>query len=233
MKVQWRSLALLVTSSRAANGFRSTSHTVRPCSPACCYHRTITTRVHAKSTEKSPSFQLRNATLLDLETILEWEEKPHLQDPDTMGDEEYNDWNWPYELARKDLPWRFQLIAECNQRPIGVIQIIDPALEESHYWGEDCPPNLRALDIWIGEEEYLGQGYGTEMMKQALRDYCFSDPTVEAALVDPMASNPKAHRFYQKFGFVPEGIRYFGPDKCLVHRLTREDYEKTLHRGDP
>jgi aminoglycoside 6'-N-acetyltransferase len=54
--------------------------------------------------------------------------------------------------------------------------------------------------------------------------FCCGDPAVKAALVDPMADNVKAHRFYQKLGFQPQGERMFGPDKCLVHRLTREDY---------
>jgi aminoglycoside 6'-N-acetyltransferase len=35
---------------------------------------------------------------------------------------------------------------------IGFVQIIDPAREESHYWG-DAPGGLRAIDIWIGEAD--------------------------------------------------------------------------------
>ena len=180
------------------------------------------------TTSSANKIRLRNATIQDLDLIVHWDEKPHLTDPNVMGDEDYNDWNWEVELKRTDLSWRFQLIAELssNGKPIGVVQVLDPLEEETHYWGEDCHPNLRALDIWIGEEEYLGQGYGSQMMNLALEEYCFSDPLVEAALVDPMAENPRAHQFYQRIGFVPEGIRYFGPDKCLVHRLTREDYYK-------
>ena len=43
------------------------------------------------------------------------------------------------------------------------MQIIDPLAEPTHYWGE-VEPNLRALDIWIGEKDALGRGYGTAMM---------------------------------------------------------------------
>lgn len=216
--MSWRSAALLIASASRygrANALVPTASRI--------FQRTIatTTKLHA-------TIQLRNATLDDLETVLAWDEKPHLKDPDVMGDEDYNEWDWEYELTRTELPWRYQLIAECDQKPIGVIQIIDPAQEESHYWGTDCPPNLRALDIWIGEEDYIGKGCGSQMMKLALDEYCFNDPAVEAAMVDPMANNLKAHRFYQKVGFVPEDIRYFGPDKCLVHRLSRQDYEQQL-----
>jgi RimJ/RimL family protein N-acetyltransferase len=72
-------------------------------------------------------------------------------------------------------------------RPIGFVQIIDPAREESHYWG-DCEPNLRAIDIWIGEADCLNKGYGTQMMRLAI-ERCFADPSVTAILIDPLASN--------------------------------------------
>jgi RimJ/RimL family protein N-acetyltransferase len=162
-----------------------------------------------------------------------------------------------------------------RRKPIGFVQIIDPALEESGYWaqarreestsGTDgmeiggnnddgeggyprkadefdfttmSPFEHRAIDIWIGEENYLGVGYGTEMMKLTLDHYCFgrgdgaavSSATdtsrVTTVWVDPMADNVGAHRFYQRFGFRPFGIRYFGPDRTLVHRLDRTTWEQ-------
>ena len=83
--------------------------------------------------------------------------------------------------------------------PVGFLQIIDPARDESHYWGE-CQDGLRAIDIWIGEEAYVGRGFGKEMMELALQR-CFADERVNAILIDPMASNPRARRFYEKLGF--------------------------------
>lgn len=74
-----------------------------------------------------------------------------------------------------------------SRSPIGFIQIIDPAREDSHYWG-DCPTGLRAIDIWIGEEAYLGQGFGTDMMRLAI-DRCFAD-AVEVDLVAAAGNEP-------------------------------------------
>lgn len=120
------------------------------------------------------------------------------------------------------------------------MQIIDPVHEESHYWQSYLelypPPHtrntsssvLRAIDIWIGDELNLGQGYGSQMMKAALEEYCFSDDTVEVVLVDPMEKNVDAHRFYQRFGFQPVARHSFGDDDCLVHQLTRKQYYKTM-----
>ena len=101
--------------------------------------------------------------------------------------------------------------------PIGCVQIIDPAREETHYWG-DVPDNLRAIDIWIGEVSDTGKGYGTEMMRLAL-ERCFADPAVTAVLIDPLASNTAAHRFYERLGFEFLERRRFGEDDTFVYRL--------------
>ena len=130
---------------------------------------------------------------------------------------------WAEEIATSS-EVSFYLIAEVAGRPIGALQLIDPHLEPTGYWGE-IAPNLRALDIWIGEVDALARGYGTQMMTRAL-DMCFADPAVTAVVIDPLNSNPDAHRFYQRLGFVPIGRRLFNDeDDCLVHRLERSVWE--------
>ena len=42
-----------------------------------------------------------------------------------------------------------------------------------------------------------------------------------AILIDPLVSNTRSHRFYQRLGFAPIERRSFGQDDCLVHRLDR------------
>lgn len=156
---------------------------------------------------------LRPATPADRALLERWDDEPHV-----LASDPNDDWGWETELAR-DPDWREQLIAELDGRPIGFVQIIDPAREDSRYWG-DVGPNLRAVDIWIGEPDTLGKGHGTQMMRLAL-ERCFADPAVEAVLVDPLAANLRAHRFYERLGFRPVGPRRFGADACLVYRLER------------
>jgi len=117
--------------------------------------------------------------------------------------------------------WRERLIAEVEGRAVGFLQIIDPACEDSHYWGE-VPENLRTIDLWIGEESDLGKGYGTQMMHLALAR-CFAVPEVVAIIIDPLASNTHTHRFYERLGFRFVERRRFGDDDCLVYRLERSD----------
>ena len=160
--------------------------------------------------------RLRPATLDDLALLQRWDEQPHVVESDPN-----DDWGWEVELARSP-SWREQLIAEADGRPIGFMQIIDPAREESHYWG-DVPAGLRAIDIWIGEAADLGRGYGTQMMRLALAR-CFAPPEVSAVIIDPLASNTRAIRFYERLGFRFVERRQFGDDECDVHQLTRADY---------
>jgi aminoglycoside 6'-N-acetyltransferase len=167
--------------------------------------------------------KLRPAKPEDLELLRRWDEQPHV-----VASDPHDDWGWEDELRRAP-DWREQCIAEADGRPIGFLQIIDPAREESRYWG-DVPAGLRAIDLWIGEEADLGRGHGTRMMQLALAR-CFSDPAVSAVLVDPLASNTRAHRFYQRLGFRAVERRRFGADDCLVHRLERADWAARLADG--
>ena len=169
--------------------------------------------------------RLRPATVEDADLLAGWDREPHViacstDDPD--ADIAFGGIEWREEIeAASEVS--FHLIAEVAGRPIGVMQIIDPRLEPTHYWGE-IEPNLRALDIWIGPPDALGHGHGTRMMTLAIND-CFADPKVTAIVIDPLASNVDAHRFYQRLGFRPVERRMFGPDDCLVHRLKRAAWE--------
>jgi len=159
---------------------------------------------------------LRQAQPSDLATVQRWDEEPHVVESDPN-----DDWNWDVELGH-EVSWREQLIIEVDGRPIGFIQIIDPADEDSHYWG-DCGPHLRAIDIWIGEADCLGRGYGTIAMRLAIAR-CFAAADVEAILIDPLWNNDDARRFYERLGFRFIERRRFGLDDCAVYRLERADW---------
>ena len=156
---------------------------------------------------------LRPATPADLDLLRRWDEAPHVKA--AKGDD---DWQWKRELGRKR-DWREQLIAEVGGRPIGYLEIIDPSREDTKYWG--CiAEGYRAIDLWIGEPDALGQGFGSQIMSQAI-ERSFADPSVNTILVDPLESNVRAHRFYESLGFEFVVRRQFGDDSCLVYRLRR------------
>lgn len=84
-------------------------------------------------------------------------------------------------------------------RPVGFVQVIDPADEESHYWGP-VGRGHRAIDIWIGSPADRGRGLGAAAMRLAL-ERCAVDPEVHTVLIDPLATNTRAIAFYERLGF--------------------------------
>ena len=175
---------------------------------------------------------LRPATIDDVPLLESWDRAPHVIaacTDDPTATTAFDGLSWPEELQlARDLGpdvWQI-LIAELvpaapapgpARRPIGVVQIIDPHREPTHYWGQ-ITPGRRALDIWIGEVDALGSGWGTRMMTSVLDRIC-ADPGVQEVVIDPLMSNERAHRFYRRLGFRDVGPRWFGPDHCLVMSL--------------
>lgn len=180
------------------------------------------------SSQLKSNIVLRSATPDDAGLLHRWDRQPHVISATTdnpAAESAFDNVNWSDELAAQDEHSEY-LIAALNGRPIGAMQLIDPHLEATHYWG-DIESNLRALDIWIGEPDCLGMGYGETIMRLAFKR-CFSDPKVTAIVIDPLASNVRAHKFYRRLGFTLIGRRMFDDDDCLVHKLTREDWRRSF-----
>ena len=155
-----------------------------------------------------PKLTLRTATIADLELLLYWRAAACNRC-----------WSgWRLELGGGAAT--LSSLAGATDCWNGCLQIIDPVEEETHYWGE-VPANLRTIDIWIREVDYLNQGFGTQMMGLAI-DRCFADPEVTAILIDHLASNTGAIRFYERLGFGFVEKRSFGGSDCMVYRLQRD-----------
>ncbi|MBI1403281.1 MAG: GNAT family N-acetyltransferase [Porphyrobacter sp.] len=159
---------------------------------------------------------MRPARLADAEMLSEWASRPHVLTATGGGD----GFDWHGELAR-DLSWREIWIAESGGRPVGMSIIIDAAREETHYWG-DVPMGSRALDVWLGDVRDTGSGIGSAFMLLLL-GRIFEDPAATRLLVDPLASNGYAIRFYRRLGFRSLGRRMFEGDDCEVLEMDRRD----------
>ncbi|MBL7838310.1 MAG: GNAT family N-acetyltransferase [Bacteroidetes bacterium] len=160
---------------------------------------------------------LRHGNIQDASLLKYWDTLQHVIDSDPD-----DEWNWDEELT-KFPEWREQLMAELNGKPIGFVQIINPAQEETQYWGP-MEEGYRAIDIWIGEPDCLGKGYGTQMMLQAL-DRCFANHEVHTVLIDPLADNHDAIRFYEKLGFEFVEERQFNDSFCKVYQFLRSQWQ--------
>jgi RimJ/RimL family protein N-acetyltransferase len=79
--------------------------------------------------------------------------------------------------------------------PIGYIQIYNLYAFARAKPLIDLPKSLAAIDLFIGEKEYLGQGFAAEILKQ------FDYQNFEYILVDPDINNIAAIKTYEKAGF--------------------------------
>jgi aminoglycoside 6'-N-acetyltransferase len=157
----------------------------------------------------------RRATAADAPLFEAWNAMPHVRAAVSADGSRGFGVDWAAELEDVRLAY---IVVSDDAGPIGFLAIVDPATDP--YWGE-MPPGLRALDIIIGDPARLGQGHGTEMMRWAL-DRCFADPSVEAVLVDPLAGNERAIRFYRRLGFRDLERRLLDDrSDCLVMQMPR------------
>ncbi|MGJ3261710.1 MAG: GNAT family N-acetyltransferase [Salinarimonas sp.] len=158
--------------------------------------------------------RLRPATCADLPILRAWNDDPEVA-ASSGADGAFD---WAAEIPRV-VDWREILIFEAQGRSIGVLVSIDPAREESRYWG-DCGPGLRALDVWIGAASDRGRGSGAALTRLA-PERRFAQPSVPAGLLAPPAPHVRACRFYERLGFQAVERRFFGADECVVYRLDR------------
>jgi aminoglycoside 6'-N-acetyltransferase len=157
---------------------------------------------------------LRRAVTADVPLLERWDEDPDVAD--SGGDDDNFDWG--FEVPR-EVDWREILVAEADGEAVGVVVLIDAAREETHYWGDSVEPGAWAIDIWIGEERDRSRGIGRQMMEGALAR-CFGPHGAPVVLIDPLTTNVRAIRFYERMGFSHVGPRRFGEDDCSVMQIT-------------
>lgn len=97
----------------------------------------------------------------------------------------------------------------------------------AHAWPapqyEGFGPSAMALDMFLGDPDFLGQGHAQGFLRQRAAELLAEG--AEAVLVDPDPKNSRAVTTYRKAGFVPVGERVdaegapvlvmaFGPDSA-------------------
>jgi aminoglycoside 6'-N-acetyltransferase len=172
----------------------------------------------------NPMITLRKTTIKDIPILNYWDKQDHVMFASgNDANQSENDPNyWEYELSLCDAKTYQYYIAELDGVPIAYLQMINPGLEVTKYWG-DMEDGYRAVDIIIGDKENLGKGYGTTIMRLIL-DICFKDQTVKGVYIDPLSKNLRAIKFYQKIGFEFVDNRNFDEDNCDVYYISREKY---------
>jgi RimJ/RimL family protein N-acetyltransferase len=92
-------------------------------------------------------------------------------------------------------------IAYDNDKPFGYLMtskiVKTPEPEELAQWCQEEGEAI-TLDLFICEKEYLGKGFGVEMIHEFLLSQFLH---VSEVLIDPEVSNSRAVHVYEKAGF--------------------------------
>jgi RimJ/RimL family protein N-acetyltransferase len=86
------------------------------------------------------------------------------------------------------------------------------------------------LGILIGDRDYWGKGYGTDAVVTMCR-YVFTTTTLRRLYLKSLDWNVRAHKAFDKCGFVPTGFMQRAEYNFKTMELTRERWE-TLPKGD-
>lgn len=140
--------------------------------------------------------------LEDVPLYYQWADKPHVKNvwfkegyqpkEYILGKIEGNGIEYPYIIL-------------VDNKPIGHIQYWDIhardiiAKNEIDYF-TGSPEGTYGIDLFIGEEEYLGKGVGTATIL-AFTKFLFDECNAKKIVIDPDVSNVAAIRCYEKAGF--------------------------------
>jgi aminoglycoside 6'-N-acetyltransferase len=100
----------------------------------------------------------------------------------------------------------YPYVASCDGVPIGYLQWCRLSEVPGHAAESLAGPGAAAVDLFIGEDEYRGRGYGTAMLRAFLRDIIFAPADVTICYIDPSPKNEVAIRSYARVGFRELGI---------------------------
>jgi RimJ/RimL family protein N-acetyltransferase len=174
---------------------------------------------------ESTNLIIRETIFSDCELFAKWEIKDHVQEGFTMSKGRcYEEIVKEYVIGTyQQDKLQFTIIARDSQEPIGRIFI---------RWIDTAADSLDITRMYIGNESYLGKGFGEEAMRLIL-EHCYINLHTERVTIEHISSNARASSLYKKMGFKYEGIlrnagkkngRYM--DLHLLSMLRAEYFEK-------
>jgi diamine N-acetyltransferase len=113
---------------------------------------------------------------------------------------------------------QFIICVKNEKKPIGSVYLRDISqLNRSAEFG-----------IFIGEEEYLGKGFGSDAATTIIK-YAFETLKLHKLRLRVLAGNKRAIASYKRVGFVEEG--YFKDDVMIQNRYCDVIFMRILENG--
>lgn len=154
------------------------------------------------------SFQPLQENHLDL--LYVWLQKPHVKEwwDDHLTDEEIK-LKYKKNIGNLIVP---PFIVYFDDKPIGFIQYYF-ANQVGNGWWPDESDGTVGVDLFVGEENCINRGVGTQILQAFLSELFKNHPDIEKVIADPNPKNHRARRCYEKAGFkfvkeiiTPDGV---------------------------
>ncbi|HEY2327072.1 MAG TPA: GNAT family N-acetyltransferase [Gaiellaceae bacterium] len=142
----------------------------------------------------------RPLTRDDLPLLHEWLVRPHVQrwwnEGRTLAEVEAH---YGPALSGEDPTYHY--IAVEDGRPVGFFQTYlywDYPEEASRM---ELDPDAAGVDLFIADEERIGRGLGSELLRRFVDEYAFALPGVTHCIAEPEETNIASIRAFEKAGF--------------------------------
>lgn len=116
-------------------------------------------------------------------------------------------------------------LAYCEDKPLGFLQTYMISDHPDYAKHADINFEAASVDLFIGEEEFMGKGLGSLMLKKFIKDIVFKEMNADICVIGPEPNNTRAIKSYEKVGF-----KYFKtiqvpkePEPEYLMRLDKKD----------
>lgn len=140
---------------------------------------------------------------IHLLSLREWLQKNHIKKV-WQESEDQNELKEKY-LVKHPRRGIKSFVIDLGGTVIGYIQYYN-AYKIGDGWWENEKPGTYGIDIMIGEESLLGQGLGTQIIKQFIEFLRSQEASVQSIIIDPEPENKRAIRSFEKAGFVKQSV---------------------------
>lgn len=154
---------------------------------------------------------------LNTEHVATWWSKDKAWTPADI-EKKYQTYLQGFKMSGLDAKPLHAFVIECANHPIGYIQYYD--VNDFAREGYDLPHlngKIAAIDLYIGEKQYLNKNLSVVLLKQFMDDYIKSE--YSGVFVDPDTANIAAMRTYEKCGFEVVKVLSSPPITLMIKKL--------------
>jgi RimJ/RimL family protein N-acetyltransferase len=125
---------------------------------------------------------LRDFSETDIPLFTEWLNKDYIKKWYTETEE------WLKEVSCEDFAFVHHFIVTDNSKPIGFCQYYEYSQSGEDWHGTADIKDTYSIDYLIGEKEYLGKGFGTQLLR-LLTEKIFEETNAVKIIVKPEKEN--------------------------------------------